>query len=62
MYVHHREWIQKKIEIAQEMGKPIIGIRPWANKKTPLAVQIAAQEMVSWNTSSIVDAIRRWAI
>jgi len=26
MYCTHREWIQAEIDIAQELGKPIIGI------------------------------------
>jgi len=28
MYVAYREWIQKEIDIALEMNKPIIGIMP----------------------------------
>ncbi|MCC5634168.1 TIR domain-containing protein [Nostoc sphaeroides CHAB 2801] len=62
MYVSYRQWIQKEIEIAQEMGKPIIGIRPWGSERTPLSVQLIANEIVGWNTSSIVDAIKTWAI
>jgi MTH538 TIR-like domain (DUF1863) len=59
MYVAYRQWIQREIEMAQEMNKPIIGIKPWGNERIPMTVQIAACEMVNWNTNSIVDAIRR---
>lgn len=62
MYAAHRQWIQREIEIAQEMNKPIIGIKPWGNERIPVAVQSAACEMVGWNTTSIVDAIRRYSL
>ncbi len=59
MYAVYRKWIQREIEIAQQMHKPIIGIKPRGSQKTPRAVQTAANEMVCWNTKSIVNAIRR---
>ena len=62
MYVVFREWIQKEIDIALELRKPIIGVIPWGSERTPLVVQDVADEMVGWNTSSIVDAIRRSAL
>ena len=62
MYVNYRDWIQYEIELAQAYGKPIVGIRPWGSQRVPVAVQSAATEMVGWNTSSIVGAIRRNAI
>jgi len=62
MYAAYRKWIQKEIDIAVEMGKPIIGIRPWGQERVPQAVQDAAREIVGWNTSSIVSAIRRNAL
>ena len=62
MYVNYRDWIQYEIEVAQSYSKPIIGIRPWGSQRVPVAVQSAATEMVGWNTSSIVAAIRRNSI
>lgn len=62
MYVAHREWIQNEIEIASEMGKPIIGIKPRGQERIPQAVQDVAKEMVGWYTASIVSAIRKYAI
>ncbi|OEC84346.1 MULTISPECIES: TIR domain-containing protein [Methanobacterium] len=59
MYVNHRKWIQKEIDIAQDYGKPIVGIKPWGNERTPAAVKDAADEMVNWQSSSIISAIRR---
>mgnify|MGYP001952937625 CR=1 FL=1 len=62
MYVNHRKWIQKEIEIAQDFGKPIIGVVPWGGERTPTQVSDAAEEMVRWNTDSIVGAIRRHSL
>jgi hypothetical protein len=59
MYAAHSDWIQFEIDFAQQLGKPILGVVPWRNIRTPQAVVNAADEMVSWNTSSIVSAIRR---
>ena len=59
MYVNYREWILKEIEIALELGKPIIGIKPWGRQRVPKIVQNVADEVVGWNTESIVNAIRR---
>lgn len=62
IYVSYSDWIQEEIEIAQSMGKPIIGVKPWGQERLPRAVVSAADETVGWSTSSIVSAIRKWAI
>lgn len=61
MYVAYSEWIQFEINYATELGKSILGIRPWGSQVMPTAVQDAADEIVGWNTSTIVAAIRRLA-
>ena len=62
MYVNYREWIEYEIGVAQRYNKPIIGIRPWGAQRIPVEVQTVAKTMVGWNTSSIVEAIRKYAI
>jgi hypothetical protein len=62
MYSNYRYWIQKEIEIAQGYEKPIIGLVPWGQERTPTNIQEAAIEMIGWNTTSIVNAIRSYAI
>lgn len=62
MYVNYRKWIQKEIDIALNLGKPIIGVKPWGQERIPKAVQDVAKEIVGWNTDSIVSAIRRHAL
>lgn len=62
IYVSHRGSIQTEIDIAKELEKPIIGIRPRGNEETPQAVRDAAMARVGWYTPSIVEAIRLWAL
>ena len=61
MYVAYSDWIQFEIDFAQYLGKPILGVRPWAAQVMPQAVQDAADEIVGWNAPTIVSAIRRLA-
>lgn len=58
MYVNHSGWIQYEIDFAKLLGKPILGIVPWGQERTPIAVQQAATKMVNWNSASIVAGIR----
>ena len=58
VYSTYSQWIDKEIEIAQDMGKPILAIEPWGSERTSAKVKNAADKIVKWNTDSIVDAIR----
>lgn len=58
MYTAHSAWMDWEMSFARRIGKPIIGIRPWGNVQVPIVVQQNATEIVGWNTSSMVDAIR----
>ena len=40
MYVHYREWIQKEIQLAKELGKPIIAVRPWGSELMVVSRQV----------------------
>jgi hypothetical protein len=62
MYVNYRKWIQEELAIAKSYQKPVIGVVPRGQERTPVEVQNAAKEMVNWNTDSIVTAIRRWSL
>ena len=62
MYVAYSDWIQFEIDYAKSLSKSILGIKPWGAQVMPTAVQDAADEIVGWNTSTIVSAIRRLAI
>ena len=58
VYSSYSKWINIEIQLAQEMGKKIIAIEPWAANHTSTVVKNAADEVVKWNTSSILRAIR----
>ena len=59
-YATYSKWIQREIEIAKQVyTKPLVAIRPWANEQVSSVVSNAADELVGWNTSSIVSAIRK---
>ncbi|MFQ6060116.1 MAG: TIR domain-containing protein [Thermoplasmata archaeon] len=59
MYAAHRRWIEKEIEIARELRKPIVAVRPWGSQMMPRIVEESADEVVGWHKEFIVDAIRR---
>jgi len=62
VYSSYSKWINKEIVIANKgfaNPKPIIGIIPWGQTNISKIVQDNADEMVGWNTESIVAAIRR---
>jgi len=58
VYSSYSKWIDKEIEIARELSKPIIAIEPWGAEKTSQTVKENANKIVKWNTESIVEAIR----
>jgi hypothetical protein len=62
MYVNYRKWLQVELDIAKSYGKPIVGIVPRGQERTPAEVRDAAKEMVAWNTDSIVTTVRKWAL
>jgi hypothetical protein len=62
VYATHSSWMQVEADIAVNYAKPVIGVAPRGNQNLSSVVQGAAVEIVAWNTSSIVDAIRRHAL
>jgi Thoeris protein ThsB, TIR-like domain len=61
IYTSHRKWMQKEIDIAKANNIPIIGIKPRGAQKLPISVKNNAKELVSWNSNSLISAIRKWA-
>ena len=57
MYAAHSEWIDYEIDEAVRMGKYIIALKPWGQEKTPKKVQDNCDELVGWNSSSLIAAI-----
>lgn len=59
MYTAYSDWMRYEIDESLRMGKPIIGIIPWGNNTIPQYVRTHADDIVGWNTASIVSAIRK---
>lgn len=59
VYATYSKWINIEIALAKEMGKRIIAIEPWGAERTSSVVKNSADEIVGWNTNSILSAIRK---
>lgn len=62
MYVAYSEWIDYEIDTAKEMHKPIIGVEPWGQERIPSKVSDNADKVVGWNSSSVIQAVRNYAL
>lgn len=62
MYVDYRKWVKYEIEVAREYNKPVIGIQPWGAVPSSAHIQTVATTMVGWNTDSIAQAVKEFAI
>lgn len=58
MYYNNREWMQFELDYAKQKNKPIVAIKPRGNVIMPKEITDVADEVVNWNTDSIVTAIR----
>jgi len=63
VYATYSIWIRREITIAKtefHVPKPVIAIKPWRQTNISQFVRENADEIVAWNTDSIVEAIRKW--
>ena len=60
MYAAYSDWMQYEIDESLRMSMPVIGIMPRGQERVPLYVRDRVDDLVGWNTSSIVSAIRRY--
>ena len=58
LYSKDKNLIQKEIDTAVELEKPIVIIRPYGMENIPGSIEQVANEVVGWNTPCIVDSIR----
>lgn len=58
VYSTYSKWINIELQLAKEMGKKIIAIEPWGSERTSAIVKRYADEIVKWQASSVVKAIR----
>ncbi|MGR0481957.1 MAG: TIR domain-containing protein [Candidatus Electronema sp. V4] len=63
VYSTYSKWINKEIEISKQVfNKPIVAVEPWGSEKTSKIVKDNADVIVKWQSSSIVNAIRKYSI
>jgi len=62
VYSTYSKWINIEIDLAQNgfyTPKRIIAVQPWGAERTSLVVKNVANEIVNWQASSIMEAIRK---
>ena len=59
LYASFSEWMKWELDKAIEKEVPIIGVIPRGHERVSTVVSSRADEIVHWNTESIVAAIRR---
>lgn len=57
MYTAHSTWIERELDLADELGKPVVAIIPHGADRRPQTVLDAADEVVGWQQSSLIDAL-----
>lgn len=63
VYSTYSKWINKEIQISKtDFNKPIIAVEPCGSEKTSKIVKDNADQIVKWQSASIVQAIRDWSI
>ena len=62
MYASHSDWMEWELDTALEENVPIVGVIPRGQERISTSVTDRSVENVRWNTESIVDAIRKWAL
>lgn len=62
VYATYSKWINIEVDLAKNgfaTPKKIIAIEPWGSEKTSVFVKNNADEIVKWQTSSLINAMKR---
>lgn len=51
-------WIKREVEIAKELGKEVIAIRPWGANTIPPYLRSNADRILGFNTKNIIEKIK----
>jgi hypothetical protein len=57
LYNSYKQIIKKQLDIALNLGKPIIVIRPYGMENIPTELEEIAEDVVGWNAPCIVDSL-----
>lgn len=58
MYADYSKWIDFEIDTAIKYEKKIVGVKPWGHERIPAKISENANEVVNWQSSSVVQAVR----
>lgn len=61
MYASHSDWIEWELKTAYDNCIPVVGVIPRGQIKVSQIVTNYAKATVSWNTESIVEAIKSYS-
>jgi hypothetical protein len=56
-YSKDADLIQREIDVAVELKKPIVIVRPYGLEVVPGSIEEAANEVIGWNAHCIIDSI-----
>lgn len=57
MYAAYSKWIQKEIDSARRLRRPIVAVNPHGQQRRSSVVGAAAASQVGWRRESVVNAI-----
>jgi len=51
-------WIKKEVQIAKQLGKEVIAVRPWGEQNIPTYLKQDANKIIGFNSKSIIEKIK----
>lgn len=57
LYSTDKDLIQREMDVALELDKPIVIVRPYGMENVPGNIEHAANEVIGWNAGCIIDSI-----
>lgn len=54
----NKYWIKKEVEIAKSLGKKVIAVKPWKTKSIPKYLEKSADEIIGFNSKTIIEKIK----
>lgn len=58
LYSKHHDLIKSQVDLARQLNKPIILIRPYGLEEVPRELEEVAADVVGWNRVCIVESIQ----
>lgn len=57
MYANYSKWIEPELIGARNMGRRILGVNPWGQKRKSSVVENNAHNTVGWTKQSVVNGV-----